>query len=83
MIFVHAVVLVVLSLALALLTPGMVYLAFAAGGGALFMLRAWQLVLEPTRARAMRCFFASLIQLSLVLLGVMLDAGVRLTAGAS
>lgn len=73
----HAIVLVALSLALALLAPGPVYFVCAAVGGWLFVRRALDLLATPDRAHALRCFHASLIQLSLVLVGVMLDAGAR------
>ena len=70
----HAVLLVSLSLALAALRPGWIYLVFAAAGGALFVREALRLVGAPSRQTAMRCFHASLAQLSLLLVGAMLDA---------
>jgi protoheme IX farnesyltransferase len=76
-IFAHAVLLVGLSLAMALLRPGWIYLAFAAVGGWYFVTRAVRVAREPSRKHAMACFHASLIQLSLVLLGAMLDAAVQ------
>lgn len=76
-ILVHAVLLVVLSLAMALMRPGWIYLAFAAAGGWYFIKHALRVAAEPNRVTAMRCFHASLIQLSLVLLGAMLDAAVQ------
>jgi heme o synthase len=77
----HAIVLVAASLALVLLAPGPIYGVLAAAGGYLFVRRAIELARAPGRATAMRCFHASLIQLSLVLVGVMLDAGWRATLG--
>ncbi|MCX7892783.1 MAG: heme o synthase [Burkholderiales bacterium] len=77
----HAVALVALSLALALYSPGWIYLVFAAVGGWLFVKAALRLAAAPGRATAMQCFHASLIQLSLVLLGAMLDAAVRAALG--
>jgi protoheme IX farnesyltransferase len=72
----HAVVLVTLSLALAAFRPGWIYLGFAAVGGALFVREALRLVAAPSRQTAMRCFHSSLAQLSLLLVGAMLDAAV-------
>jgi heme O synthase-like polyprenyltransferase len=46
----------------------------AVAGGGWFVIEAMRLQLEPTRRRAMRSFFASLVQLTLVLVGVMVDA---------
>lgn len=73
----HAVLLVGLSLAMSLLRPGWIYLGFAAVGGWYFVTRAVRVAREPSRKHAMACFHASLIQLSLVLLGAMLDAAVQ------
>ncbi|HLS55908.1 MAG TPA: heme o synthase [Zeimonas sp.] len=81
-IFGHAVVMVGLSLALAMLSPGWLYLACAAGGGALLVWRAAILALAPTRAHAMASFHASLIQLSLLLLGTIADGWMRAALGA-
>jgi protoheme IX farnesyltransferase len=77
----HAVALVAGSLALGVYGPGPVYVALAAAGGVPFVAKAWDLYREPTRERARRCFRASLVQLSLVLLGVVLDAGARAALG--
>jgi len=77
----HAVVLVALSLAMALLQPGWIYLAFASVGGWYFVKYALRVAANPNRQTAMQCFHASLIQLSLVLLGAMLDAAVRSALG--
>ena len=73
----HAVVLVSLSLGLALLSPGWLYLACAATGGWLMIRHALALVRAPSRATAMASFHASLVQLSLLLLGVIGDAWLR------
>jgi protoheme IX farnesyltransferase len=72
----HALVLVALSLALAAFRPGWIYLGFAAVGGLLFVREALRLVAAPSRQAAMRCFHSSLAQLSLLLVGAMLDAAV-------
>ncbi|MGE5338593.1 MAG: heme o synthase [Gemmatimonadota bacterium] len=70
----HAVALVLLSLALAWLRPGAIYVTCAAIGGAWFVYAALRLARNPARATALRCFLASLAQLSLLLLGAMADA---------
>ena len=53
-----------------------VYLGFAAAGGAYFLARCHALVRRPGRMPARAAFLASLVQLSAVLLGAMLDAAV-------
>jgi len=73
----HAIALVALSLALALLSPGWLYAACALVGGVLLIRGTLRLVLAPGRANAMASFHASLIQLSLLLLGVIGDAWLR------
>jgi protoheme IX farnesyltransferase len=78
----HTIVLVALSIGLTALAPGLFYGACALGGGTLFLLKAWRLARHPSRANALGCFHASLIQLSLVLVGVMVDGSLRvLSAG--
>jgi protoheme IX farnesyltransferase len=72
----HTVALVSLSLLPAALGLGWIYLLAAAGGGALFVHRSVALALKPSRATAMRNFHASLLQLSLLLGGAILDAAV-------
>ena len=52
---------------------GAIYLAGALVGGLVFVWRAAQLVRQPERKSAMRCFFASLLQLSLLLVAACLD----------
>ncbi len=81
-IFAHALVMVGLSLALALLSPGWLYLACALAGGALLVWRTAVLVREPNRAHALSSFHASLIQLSLLLLGTIADGWMRAALGA-
>lgn len=53
---------------------GATYGAGAAAGGFLFIQKAWRLAQNPNRKTAMACFFASLIQLTLVLLAAIIDA---------
>jgi protoheme IX farnesyltransferase len=52
---------------------GWIYLAGAAIGGGLFILKSVALVRAPSREAAMGAFHASLIQLSLLLLAAMVD----------
>ena len=68
-----------LALALTALLPGVfgagpVYLAGALAGGGWFVYKAGLLALEPTRKTAMGAFFASLVQLSLLLVAATLDS---------
>jgi protoheme IX farnesyltransferase len=65
--------LVIASLAPAAFGLGLAYLAAAAAGGTFFLLRCRALVLRPGRETARSAFFASLVQLSAVLAGAMLD----------
>jgi len=69
----HTVALVAVSLLLAVFGLGWIYLLGAASGGALFVVTSLRLVAKPGRKRAMTNFFASLIQLCLLLAAAMLD----------
>ncbi|MCX8114500.1 MAG: UbiA family prenyltransferase, partial [Burkholderiaceae bacterium] len=71
----HTIALVALSLVLARLSAGPFTFALAAAGGAWFIRAAWTLVRAPSRDAARRSFHASLAQLSLLLAGILLDAG--------
>jgi protoheme IX farnesyltransferase len=73
-VFAHVVALVALSLVLPLWGAGPVYVVCAAAGGGFFVARSWQLLRAPSAGTARRAFHASLIQLSVLLLGAMLDA---------
>ena len=70
----HTVALVALSLLPAAFGLGWIYLLGAASGGALFVGTSLRLVAKPGRKRAMANFFASLVQLCLLLATAMLDA---------
>jgi heme o synthase len=72
-IFWHTMVLVAVSLLPALFGLGWIYLGAALAGGAFFLYRSLLLAREPTVARAWSAFHASLIQLSGVLAGTILD----------
>ncbi len=68
-----------LALALTALLPvffgaGATYFVGALAGGSYFVYRAWQLVRAPSRKTAMGSFFASLVQLSLLLVAATLDS---------
>ena len=77
-IFAHAVVLVILSLALVRFGLGLIYFAGAASGGAYFIYASWQLVRKPTVPQAWRVFAASIVQLGLLLTAAVFD---RLAGG--
>ena len=70
----NTVLLVAASLAPAWYGMGAVYLVGAVLGGALFLKKNIDLVRRPDAATAMRCFHASLAQLSLLLVAAMIDA---------
>ena len=53
---------------------GIVYFAGAASGGGYFVYKAWVLAREPSRKTAMGAFFASLLQLGLLLLAATVDS---------
>ncbi|OGB06000.1 MAG: protoheme IX farnesyltransferase [Burkholderiales bacterium RIFCSPHIGHO2_12_FULL_61_11] len=70
------------ALALTALLPGLfgaglIYLGGALAGGGYFVYRAWLLARAPSRKTAMGAFFASLIQLSLLLVGATFDSLLR------
>jgi protoheme IX farnesyltransferase len=71
----HAAVLVALSFAPLGFGMGWAYAAGAALGGAYFVARTAVLVRRQDRRNAMRAFFASLAQLTLLFLGALLDVG--------
>jgi heme o synthase len=71
-----------IALAVAALLPGLfgagpLYMAGALAGGSYFVLRAAQLARAPSRKTAMAAFFASLVQLSLLLSAAALDSLLR------
>lgn len=69
----HTVAVVAASIAPAFYGLGWIYLTAALGGGAWFIHRSIQLVQAPSRKAAMANFFASLIQLGLLLAAAILD----------
>ncbi|WP_284617906.1 heme o synthase [Aquabacterium humicola] len=58
-------------------SAGAAYAIGAIAGGAWLLLRTQALALEPKRPRAMAAFFASMVQLSLLIVGVAVDAALR------
>jgi protoheme IX farnesyltransferase len=72
----HTLALVALSLLPLWLGKGAAYGLGAGVGGAIFVWTSWRLHLAPTKSNAMRNFFASLIQLTLLLVGVVADAAI-------
>jgi protoheme IX farnesyltransferase len=73
----NAVLLVAVSLLPVFFGSGPVYLAGAVSGGAYFIYKAGRLVREPSRRNAMASFFASMVQLSLLLVAWMVEAALR------
>lgn len=71
------VALVTASLLPAFFGAGPIYLIGASAGGALFVYKAWKLSRAPSRTTAMGAFFASLVQLSLVLAAATVDGLLR------
>lgn len=65
------------SLLPGLFGAGWIYMAGAAAGGSYFVFRAWQLARMPSRATAMASFFASLMQLILLLAAATIDGLMR------
>jgi protoheme IX farnesyltransferase len=72
-ILLHTVPLVLLALLPVALGAGKVYLACAVTGGVYFLYRSAVLVREPSQQNAIRNFLASLLQLSLLLVGAIVD----------
>jgi protoheme IX farnesyltransferase len=69
--------LVAASLLPAFFGAGPIYIAGSAAGGAWFIAKAWQLARAPSRETAMASFFASLLQLSLLLGAATVDGLMR------
>ena len=72
-IFAHTALLVALSLLPVAFGLGWIYLIGAASGGTYFLLTSMRLMAAPSAKTAMVNFRASLLQLSLLLTGAMLD----------
>ncbi len=76
-VFWSTVLLVAVSLLPVFFGAGLIYFAGALGGGLYFARKAWILACMPTRRTALASFFASLLQLSVLLLAAGVDAAVR------
>ena len=76
-VFGGTVALLVASLLPVFFGAGPVYAVGALGGGLHFEHKAWLLVGDVTRARAMSAFFASLVQLSTLLVAACVDGLIR------
>jgi protoheme IX farnesyltransferase len=72
----HAVALFAISLVPLFYGYGLIYGLGAGLGGAYFVWKSWRLHCAPTKQNAMANFFASLIQLGLLIIGVVLDGAV-------
>ena len=69
----NTMILVIISLLPALYGLSWIYLVAASIGGGLFLVRNYQMILDPAPKVAMKSFFASLVQLILLLIGAVLD----------
>ena len=77
-ILLHTAALVAISLVPLWYGQGLLYGLCAGVGGAYFLWKSWLLYVAPSKHRAMDNFFASFIQLGLLIVGVVLDALVGL-----
>ena len=75
-ILLHTAALVILSLVPLGFGLGPIYGAAAGIGGGYFLWRSWQLYLAPSRGAAMANFAASLVQLSLLVVGIIADGAI-------
>lgn len=73
-ILINTLLLVGVSMTPVLYGAGWVYWAMAAIGGSYFLYRSVQYVLAPSPRAAMKTFFASLVQLCLLIFGVLIGA---------
>lgn len=73
----NAMILVAVSLLPIFFGAGPLVLAGGLLGGAYFLRRTYALSRDPNRANAMAAFFGSMVQLSLLLLAVVVDAAIR------
>jgi protoheme IX farnesyltransferase len=73
----NTLLLVAVSLLPVFYGSGWLYMVGAAAGGAWFIFKAVKLVQEPSRKNAMASFFASLVQLSLLLCAAMVESALR------
>lgn len=76
-VFSGAALLVAVSLVPGFLGMSWFYVAMAMAGGALLLVRAARLALDPTRAHALASFHASLVQLSFLIMAAIADPAFR------
>ncbi|MBS0338386.1 MAG: protoheme IX farnesyltransferase [Proteobacteria bacterium] len=76
-VFLSTVALVAASILPVFFGAGPAYLAGALAGGLHFVRKAWLLARSPGRSTAMGAFFASLVQLSLLLVAASVDGALR------
>ena len=76
-VFASTVALVAVSLLPLVFGAGPLYAVGAVGGGFHFLRKSWLLARKPSRASAMGSFFASLVQLSALLVGATIDGLLR------
>jgi heme o synthase len=76
-VFLSTAALVIASLMPLAFGAGPVYAVGALGGGLHFLHKSWLLARQPTRATAMSSFFASLVQLSALLIAATIDGLLR------
>lgn len=74
----HTILLVLVSLLPVYYGMGWIYLTGALSGGIYFIVKSVQLVQNPTRKAAMSNFFASLVQLSALMIALMLEAALSI-----
>jgi protoheme IX farnesyltransferase len=74
----HTLAVVAVSLVPVMYGMGVIYLAGALIGGAIFIRRSVELVRDPSRPAASRNFQASLLQLGLLLIATIIDPAVTL-----
>ena len=71
----HTILLVLVSLLPVYYGLSWIYLTGALSGGVYFLVKSVQLYRNPTKKTAMSNFFASMVQLSVLLFALMLEAG--------
>ncbi len=76
-VFASTIALVLASLLPSLFGAGLVYMIGAIAGGGYFIYKSWRLAKTPSRSTALGSFFASLIQLSLLLVAAGIDSFTR------
>jgi protoheme IX farnesyltransferase len=76
-VFASTLALVGVSLLPVFFGAGLIYFLGAFSGGGYFILRSWQLARHPARETAMASFFASFLQLGLLLLAATVDVLIR------